>query len=97
MARRQSSVWNSIRAMCAMQEMDEDYLYKKAKLLLSCYRNACWASNGRTGVPGAASYYINNPNLKMMIDYLKDYLPEEKRAFLRPSSVSCKITGFWLS
>ncbi len=80
MARRQSSVWNSIRAMCAMQEMDEDYLYKKAKLLLSCYRNACWVTYRRTGAPEDASYYINNPNLKLMIDYLKAYLPEEKKS-----------------
>lgn len=82
MARRQSSVWNSIHAMCAMQNFDEDLLYKKARLLLSCYRNVCWASTGWASASENVSYYINNPRLKRTLDYLKDYLPgEEKGAF----------------
>ena len=50
MGRKNSLAKNSIQMLCVMQHLDEQNLYERSKLLLSIYRNVCWAACDRAAM-----------------------------------------------
>lgn len=47
LSRHNTEAWNAIHSMCRLQELDEENLYQKSKLLLNIYRRVCWTTIGR--------------------------------------------------
>ncbi len=43
MGRKESKAWDCIHSFCATNKMDEQNLYKRARLLLSSYGGLCWS------------------------------------------------------
>lgn len=43
MGRKESRAWDCIHSFCATNKMDEQNLYKRARLLLSSYGGLCWS------------------------------------------------------
>ena len=44
MSRKNTGAWKAIHSMCEMQDINEEALYQKAKMLLSIYRRVCWST-----------------------------------------------------
>ena len=75
MARKQSSAWNCIHAMCSAQNINEAILYEKAKLLLGCYRRVCWAATGMCEAVADDDFCYCDSGLGTALGYLEGFEP----------------------
>ena len=61
MSRKTTGAWNTIHSMCKLEELDEQDLYARSKMLLSIYRRVCWTTIGRADcVAEDIVYYCGN-------------------------------------
>ena len=79
MGRKNTGVWNSIRSMCRMYELDMDVLYQKSRMLLSIYREACWSASGRADMVAEDIRYCCGTDLDGALLYLEEFAPDRER------------------
>ena len=79
MARKESSAWNCIHAMCDAQQINESILYEKAKLLLGCYRRVCWAATGRCEAIADEEFCYCDNGLGAALGYLQGFEPAAEK------------------
>ena len=79
MARKESSAWNCIHAMCDAQHFNESVLYEKAKLLLGCYRRVCWAATGRCEAIADEEFCYCDNGLGTALGYLQGFEPAAEK------------------
>lgn len=68
-----------IYVMCVSQGFSPDDLYKKARLLLSCYRHICWTSYGARHLSRDGSYVVTDDDIFKALHYLETYSPDESK------------------
>ena len=62
-----------------MRELDMDVLYKKSRMLLSIYRQACWSASGRADVLAEDICYYFGSDLDGALLYLEEFAPDRER------------------
>lgn len=84
MGRKNTGAWAAIRSMCALQEIDENEVYARAKMLLQIYRRVCWTTIGRTDCVADELVCYCGTELDGALLYLETFAPEkEKERFER--------------
>ncbi len=78
MARRESSAWNGIHAVCHAQKIDEVQLFERSKLLLLSYRRICWGYH-REYEEAYSSKSHNGDQLIKALDYLQCLEPAKEK------------------
>ena len=79
MGRNQSLAWNCIHATCDSQNLNEQVLYERAKLLLGCYRSVCWATTGPCTPVDEENYCYRDHRLDTALGYLKSFCPKAEK------------------
>lgn len=79
MSRKSNKTLNNIRMLCRMQQVDEEYLNKRSKLILSIYRDVCWSTVGRAGEIQADLICTCGASLDRALVYLETFAPDEAR------------------
>ena len=79
MGRNQSLAWNCIHATCDSQNLNEQVLYERAKLLLGCYRSVCWATTGTCTPVDEENYCYRDHRLDTALGYLKSFCPKAEK------------------
>ena len=83
MGRKESKAWDSIHSLCAAHHLQEQNLYKRARLLLSSYGSLCWSRLDRN--ESAKDPFTDEEalNTHLAFAYLKEFSDaESKRDFV---------------
>ena len=62
-----------------MQEMDENNLYARAKMLLSIYRRVCWTTIGSADCVAEEMIYYCGSDLDGALIYLENFAPDREK------------------
>lgn len=79
MSRSTTGAWSAIRSMCRIQQMKEETLYAKAKMILSVYRNVCWNTIGRVEMVAEELICYCGSDLDSALIYLETFAPEREK------------------
>lgn len=79
MSRHNTEAWNAIHSMCRLQELDEENLYQKSKLLLNIYRRVCWTTIGRADYVAEELCLYCGSDLDGALLYLEEFAPDVER------------------
>lgn len=83
MGRKESKAWDSIHSLCAAHHLEEQNLYKRARLLLSSCGSLCWSRPN--GYEFAKDPFADKEalNTHLAFDYLRGFSEtESKREFV---------------
>lgn len=79
MGRKDTRTLRNIRMICQMQNIDEEALYNRSKLILSIYRDICWSVMGRADRIHDEIVCTFGSNLDRALIYLETFAPDEAR------------------
>ena len=79
LSRHNTEAWNAIHSMCRLQELDEENLYQKSKLLLNIYRRVCWTTIGRADYVAEEMCLYCGSDLDGALLYLEEFAPDVER------------------
>ena len=79
MSRRTTGTWNAIHSMCRLQEMNENDLYARSKMLLSIYRRVCWTTITRADMVAEDMVCYCGSDLDGALIYLEEFAPDRER------------------
>lgn len=79
MGRKDTRTLRNIRMICRMQNIDEEALYNRSKLILSIYRDICWSVMGRADRIHDEIVCTFGSNLDRALIYLETFAPDEAR------------------
>ncbi len=79
MGRKDTRTLRNIRMICRMQNIDEEALYNRSKLILSIYRDICWSVMGRADRIHDEIICTFGSNLDRALIYLETFAPDEAR------------------
>ena len=79
MGRKDSEVWRTIHAMCDYDKINEDLLYKRAKLLLEKYRKLCWQTAVDTEETINDLCVCASADVDSALIYLETFAPEREK------------------
>ena len=79
MGRNNSGVWKTIHSVCHHDKIGEDKLYKRAKLLLSTYRNLCWQTAADTQDTISDLCVCASNDVDGALIYLETFAPDKER------------------
>ena len=80
MSRKNTGAWKAIHSMCEMQDINEEALYQKAKMLLSIYRRVCWSTVGRAEAVSEDICCYCGSDVDGALIYLETFAPDEQKA-----------------
>jgi len=80
MSRKNTGAWKAIHSMCEMQDINEEALYQKAKMLLSIYRRICWSTVGRAEAVSEDICCYCGSDVDGALIYLETFAPDEQKA-----------------
>lgn len=82
MGRKESKAWDCIHSLCAAHQLEEQNLYKRARLLLSSYNSLCWSQPNEDMLSIDSLAVENALNLRLAFRYLREFPgTENKRDF----------------
>ena len=79
MSRRTTGAWKAIHSMCRLQEMNEEDLYARSKMLLSIYRRVCWTTITRADCVAEDMICYCGSDLDGALIYLEEFAPDRER------------------
>ena len=79
MGRKNSEVWRTIHAMCNHDKINEDMLYKRAKLILGKYRKLCWQTAIDTEETISDLCVCASDDVDGALVYLETFAPEREK------------------
>lgn len=82
MGKKPMSSKNRIKMICGAKKLDEDNLYKKAKLLLDVYRDVCWHTTDYADEVKESLFYecgLASEDLTAALVYLENFAPDVSR------------------
>ena len=79
MSRKNSGAWTAIHSMCRMQELDEDDLYARSKMILNIYKGVCWSTIGRADCVAEDICCYCGTDLDGALIFLETFAPDVER------------------
>ena len=79
MGRKESKAWDCIHSLCAANKMEEQNLYKRARLLLSSYSGLCWSRAAWDTLAKDPLSVEDAMCTHLAFQYLRDYSEDETK------------------
>jgi hypothetical protein len=79
LSRKITQAMENIKRICRIQRIDDRKLYKRAKILLTVYRDVCWSAAMRSSHLSDEMTYYCGGELDTAMIYLETFAPEEEK------------------
>lgn len=79
MSKCRSQTMSDIKMLCRMQDLNDEDVYSKSRLILSIYRQVCWSAIGRADEVQEELFCTYGADLDEALIYLETFAPDEMR------------------
>lgn len=79
MGRKNTKVYQSMKTFCLVSGIDEKYIYDRAKILLSHYREICWIVKNKADDTTQELRELCTDSIDTSMVYLKEFAPKKTK------------------